>query len=76
MFGVLAFFGDVGCSLGPWIAGIVSDMSGKHASELAALPFFSSLDADQIGLKCGIFAAIVFPLTMFVVIKSLKKSNK
>lgn len=75
MFGVLAFFGDVGCSLGPWVAGIVSDIAGQNADSLSSLPFFSSLDTDAIGLKCGLLAAIIFPLIMLVVITMFKKSK-
>lgn len=28
MFGILAICGDIGCSIGPWMAGIISDMYG------------------------------------------------
>lgn len=75
MFGLLAFFGDVGCSLGPWVAGVASDVAAKHAKALSVLPFFSSMDAGQIGLKCGILAAIVFPILLFCFVLKFKKAN-
>jgi fucose permease len=41
VFALLAFGGDVGCSLGPWITGIVADQSpfGLKAGLLAATVF-------------------------------------
>ncbi len=76
MFGALAFFGDVGCSIGPWIAGLVSDGAKLNAVRLEkAFPFFSMLDGDQIGLKCGIFAAIVFPVIMLVTLPFFKRKK-
>ena len=61
MFAVLAFAGDVGCSLGPWISGLVSDrVSLAPDAALAAL----AGDAEQIALKSGMLAASVFPILM------------
>lgn len=54
MFSVLAFCGDGGCSLGPWVTGIVSGLF-----ENAHFP------AD-VGLKAGILLATVFPLLLTV----------
>ena len=77
MFGTLAFFGDVGCSIGPWISGWVCDRAKISAASLEkAFPFFSMLDGDQIGLKCGIFAAVVFPVIMLVTLPLFKRKDK
>ena len=76
-FGALAFFGDVGCSIGPWIAGFVCDGAKLNYASLAkTFPFFASLDGDQIGLKCGIFAAIVFPIVMLITLGFFKKKKQ
>ncbi len=76
MFGALALFGDIGCSIGPWITGFVSDKAIAVSDTLSQkLPFFSSLSPDQIGLKCGLFTAIVFPVVMIVAL-SLFNSKK
>lgn len=76
MFGALAFFGDVGCSIGPWIAGFVCDGAKLNSASLEkTFPFFSMLDGDQIGLKCGIFAAIIFPVIMLVTLLFFKKKK-
>lgn len=73
MFGALALFGDVGCSVGPWITGLVSDKSVVVSESLAEkFSFFSSLSADQIGLKSGLFAAIIFPVIMLVTLVFFK----
>lgn len=65
MFGLMAVFGDLGCSFGPWLAGIVSDAAQKMQS-LTTWPLFQGFDSDQIGLKCGLLLAVVFPLLMLV----------
>ena len=63
MFGILALMGDVGCSLGPWITGLVSDGVQK-APSLAAQAAASGLSPDQLGLKAGLLTAAIFPLLM------------
>ncbi len=75
MFGLLAIFGDLGCSVGPWLAGLISDYSQKSA-KLVELGAVYGLDAQQVGLKTGIFAATVFPLLMIVALSLFKNKNK
>ena len=66
MFGLLSLFGDIGCSLGPWIAGVVSEKT-KNA-DFSRIIFFENLSSDSICLKVGILSAIVFPIVLFVTI--------
>lgn len=63
MFGILAIFGDIGCSAGPWIAGIISDgvTTGKLAPSLWS---GWGLDPEQIGLRSGLLTAVLFPAVM------------
>ena len=72
MFGLLAIAGDVGASIGPWIAGVISDivqtMNGIDQ-------YMISLSAEQIGLKAGLLVAIIFPLLLCVGILLLKKGD-
>lgn len=75
MFGMLAIFGDLGCSVGPWLAGLISDYSQKSA-KLVELGAVYGLDAQQVGLKTGIFVATVFPLLMIVALSLFKNKNK
>ena len=65
MFGILAIFGDLGCSLGPWMAGFISD---SVVSARKSLNFWSAsnLNLEQIGLRSGLLAATAFPLIMAI----------
>lgn len=75
MFGMLAIFGDLGCSIGPWLAGITSDAVQKY-SGLSEIESYSGLSSVQLGLKAGILIAAVFPIIMFVVTAIANKRNK
>jgi fucose permease len=65
MFGLMAVFGDIGGSVGPWIAGFVSDLAQK-SDKLIALGASMSLMPEQMGLKAGLFVATVFPVVMLL----------
>lgn len=68
MFAVMALSGDMGCAMGPWFSGLISDfVTGVNAGNPAA---------DQIGLKWGILFGVLFPtvlLTALLVHRRLKK---
>lgn len=65
MFAVLALAGDLGCSLGPWLSGVVTDLAkapgALHMAGIAG-------DAEQIAMKHGMLIAAVFPLIMTAVL--------
>lgn len=63
MFGVLAIFGDLGCSLGPWLAGKISD-TVKNTGSTLSIWVNSGLDVEQLGLRSGLLTGMVFPLFM------------
>jgi fucose permease len=65
MFGVLAICGDLGCSFGPWLAGIISDQVQLTGRSLT-IWFQRGLDLEQIGLRSGILTGTLFPLVMFI----------
>lgn len=65
LFGMLAVFGDLGGSLGPWLAGIVSDAAPKLPA-LSGLFAAPGADLGQLALKCGLLATAVFPLLMLI----------
>lgn len=79
LFSLLAICGDVGCSLGPWLTGLVSD--NINTEVFAKLIPFAGLEAEQIALKCGLFAAGIFPIVMifaviaFILIRKGQKSK-
>lgn len=79
MFALLALGGDIGCSVGPWLSGLVSDrvLVADGASFISKCV---ALDAEQLGLRCGILAGIVFPVIMaaamaVIVLKKQKQSQ-
>lgn len=73
MFAVLALAGDVGCSIGPGIVGIISN-NKTIINKFSYI--ISNNDIIQIGLKAGIFFAIIFPMLMFIILFMLRRSEK
>ncbi len=56
MFAIMALSGDMGCAMGPWVSGLISDfVTGINAGNPAA---------DQIGLKWGILFGVLFPIIL------------
>ena len=71
MFAILAVAGDLGCSAGPGLVGLVS-----NAVQNAGLPWISawfSGGTTEIGLKAGLLLAILFPILMVLGVASLRK---
>lgn len=64
MFAMLAMFGDIGCSLGPWITGILSDAAKANPS----------ITMDP--LKFGLMFCIVFPIVMIVLLNFTRQMKK
>lgn len=73
MFAMLALAGDIGCSIGPGIVGIVSN--NKNISDKFSAIIVNS-DSIQIGLKIGILFAIIFPVLMFLVLFLFKNRKR
>lgn len=71
MFGMLAIFGDLGGAVGPWLAGLISDLA-QNSSRLVAFGQTHNLGLDQLGLKSGLLIAMIFPLFLFVGIMRLR----
>ncbi len=73
MFGILAMSGDIGCSLGPWLIGLIS-------SAAAEAPAFSAqaaaMGADAFGLRAGLLLATVFPILLFAGILALRPRQR
>ncbi len=72
MFGLLAIFGDLGASIGPWLAGFVSDLA-QSSQSLIAIGGLYNLNPEQIGLKTGLLTAMIFPVILFIGVANLKK---
>ena len=74
MFALLALAGDVGCSIGPGIVGLVSN--NRNISDRFSFMLINS-DYIQAGLKIGILFAVIFPVIMFIVLILFKnRKNK
>ena len=75
MFAYLALGGDLGCALGPYITGIISDR--VSASEIgASLAERFGTGVDEVSLKAGILAGIVFPIIMLIGSLAMNKKKK
>ena len=77
LFSLLAICGDIGCSVGPWLTGLVS--TNIATEQLSKLAPFSGLAHDQIALKSGLFAAGIFPIIMIAAViafMALRKKKK
>lgn len=75
MFGMMAIFGDIGCSSGPWLAGAVSD-AVQNSSKLVKIGSGLGMGAEQIALKAGILTGILFPIVMIFCIMFQKRHEK
>ena len=65
MFALLALAGDIGCSIGPGMVGIISN--SKYISNI-----FINDNAAYSTLKIGILFAVIFPIIMFIVLLFFK----
>lgn len=74
MFGILAVCGDIGCSLGPFITGKISDYFTK-GNKLLSLWSDMNLDTEQIAIRVGLLVAVIFPAFMLVALIMSKKNT-
>lgn len=70
LFALLALGGDVGCSLGPWLTGMVSD--GIQSSGLAES---LRMSADEAALRGGLLTAVIFPVILLIFVPVLTRSK-
>ncbi len=75
LFALLALAGDVGCSLGPGLVGLISNAVQK-APNFFAVNWFSSMDSTEAGLKTGLLFAVVFPVIMWIGIRKTSSISK
>jgi len=66
MFAILAMGGDIGCSSGPLLTGIVSD-NAANIGFVRDIMLKYSLTAEEIGMRAGILVAAIIPLLGSVV---------
>lgn len=73
-FGACALAGDLGCSLGPWITGLIADLAEKN-NNITNLGAQLGLAPEQAGLKTGLLTAVIFPLILMFGLFFLKKMS-
>jgi MFS family permease len=72
IFALMASGGDLGASIGPQLIGIITD---TLASVSALADLIPGISPEQIGMRCGMLVASVFPLCAIFVYKKLQKSK-
>jgi MFS family permease len=72
LFAVLALMGDLGCSLGPWATGLVTDLAAPEGA-LGKLRFLPG--AGNSPLQTGILVCIIFPLVFVIAMAVFMKHD-
>lgn len=75
VFALLALGGDVGCSVGPWLTGLVSG-AAQRSEGIVARGLAAGLDAVQTGLKSGLLVAVIFPLALLIGVAAMDRMMK
>ncbi len=75
MFGILALSGDLGCSLGPWITGLFSDIA-ENSSAITSFGAGFGLSSQQTAIKFGILIGAVFPIIALICLKTKGRKQK
>ena len=75
MFGVLAVAGDLGCSVGPWLTGMVSAAVENNSTLLNVCKNYG-FTAQQASIKLGLLVAVIFPIITIICFSIPKKSRK
>lgn len=75
MFAILAMAGDVGCSIGPWLVGVISDTVTSSSSAMAVVNS-TGLDIEQVSLKFGLLIASLFPIIMIIGVTLMSRKKK
>ena len=72
LFAVLALMGDMGCSTGPWITGLVSEAASKPGMfhDITRL-----ISGGETPLRTGILVSMVFPVIFFISVLMLRKQH-
>ena len=69
---LMAMGGDIGCSAGPWLTGFVSDAAAKSQWLLDK----TGMEAEQVALRAGLIAAVVFPVTLVLLVRCIGRKRK
>lgn len=75
MYAMMASGGDLGASVVPQVLGIVTDKVMENEA-LVSLASKMGLEAEQLGMRCGMLIGMLFPLMAIPVFISFMKEKK
>lgn len=75
MFGILAICGDIGCSAGPWITGMISGYVTRNSNNIFTFADMG-IDTTQAAIRIGLLSALIFPVSMFIGLFLTKKKRE
>lgn len=76
LYAMMAAGGDLGASVGPQLVGVITDGISANATA-AAWATDLGLTVEQLGMKCGMFIGMLFPLlAIFLYLHLLRTRNK
>ena len=75
MFAVLAMSGDLGCALGPWLTGVISDFSEKGVPTFISL-LYNGIETEKIAIKLGVLSGVIFPIITVLALLVLNYKKK
>ena len=75
LFGILAICGDLGCSIGPWLTGKLSDAAQSNDTFFLN-NLFGNIGSEQLGLRIGILSGVIFPILIVVSLIVFKSNSK
>lgn len=70
MFALLALGGDIGCSVGPLICGLVSD-SVSNREFFKNMELSLGVSPEQLAIKLGLLVITVFPVIAVIGVNAL-----
>lgn len=71
LFALLALGGDIGCSMGPWATGLISEgLSLSNLNEKFVM------GVDEFALKGGLLFAIVFPVLLMIFLPIVTRNGR
>lgn len=81
LFSLLAMGGDIGCALGPGMVGCISDwaqtLCSNHESiRVTISKCTGSTEVTQLGLKAGLFFALIFPGGVYFLVRRIQRRIK
>ena len=75
IFAMMAAGGDLGASAGPQLVGVITDFALK-SNELLAMAANMGITAEQLGMKAGMLAGMLFPVAAIPIYGYIWRAHK